>query len=99
MMYQGPFPTAFYRQLHTVVHKEFRARRGWRKLRRTSVARWRLAHLRELAAIGYRWATLPLARWRLNRLAHAVQAKDVLPHMPLAQSATPSPQPDLVSEK
>ena len=71
MMYAGPFPTAFYRQLHTVVHKEFRARRGWRALKQIvrQPAQWRVAHLRELLAIGYRWATLPLARWRLNRLA------------------------------
>ena len=93
MMYEGPFSTAFYRQLHTTLHKEFRARRGWRWLRRTWLADWRLSDLRELAAIGYRWATLPLARWRLNRLAGGEQAQTVLPHMPLAQSAIPSQQP------
>jgi radical SAM superfamily enzyme YgiQ (UPF0313 family) len=96
MMYQGPFSTDFYRQLHTVVHKEFRARRGWLKLRQivTLPAQWRLAHLRELLAIGYRWGTLPLARWRLHRLAKAAQpAAQPLPHMPLTQSAAPSPQP------
>ena len=27
MLYQGPFGTAFYRQLHTVLHNEFRARK------------------------------------------------------------------------
>lgn len=99
MMYQGPFPTEFYRQLHTVVHKEFRARRGWRMLQQLNWGQLRLAHLRELAAIGYRWATLLLARWRLNRLAQMEPQQKLLPHMPLAQSARPTPQPDLVSEK
>ena len=28
MMYHGPFTTEFYRQLHVVLHKEFRMRRG-----------------------------------------------------------------------
>jgi hypothetical protein len=28
MMYAGPFATPFYRQLHTVLHKEFRARKS-----------------------------------------------------------------------
>jgi radical SAM superfamily enzyme YgiQ (UPF0313 family) len=101
MMYQGPFPTEFYRQLHTVVHKEFRARRGWQTLQQviTKPTQWRLAQLRELAAIVYRWATLPLARWRLNRLAQVGQVQTILPHMPLAESAQPTPQPDLISEE
>ncbi len=102
MMYQGAFPTEFYRQLHTVVHKEFRARRGWLRLRQVGPepTKWRLAHLRELAAIAYRWVTLPVARWRLNRLADAAQPQDLLPHMPLAESAQPSPQPGgVISEK
>src|SRR5690606_10377438 len=33
MMYRGPFVTEFYRQLHVVLHKEFRSRRAldaWR---------------------------------------------------------------------
>jgi radical SAM superfamily enzyme YgiQ (UPF0313 family) len=96
MMYQGLFPTEFYRQLHTVVHKEFRARSGWRKLQQVvnKPGRWRLAHLRELAAIGYRWTTLPLARWRLNRLAKADQQPALLPHMPFVESARPTPQPE-----
>ena len=95
MMYEGTFSTSFYRQLHIVVHKEFRARRGWRKLCQTRAGEWRLAHLRDLVAIGYRWVTLPLARWRLNQLAQAAQPAAVLPHMPLAESAMPSPQPEV----
>jgi anaerobic magnesium-protoporphyrin IX monomethyl ester cyclase len=36
MLYNGPFSTAFYRQLHTVLHREFRARKAWRAL----LGRW-----------------------------------------------------------
>ncbi|MFZ1400679.1 MAG: radical SAM protein [Candidatus Promineifilaceae bacterium] len=98
MMHQGTYTTEFYRQLHTVVHLEFRARRGWLRVRPflPHPSRWRIAHLRELAAIATRWARLPLARWRLNRLAQASQSEaPLLPHMPLAQSAQPSPQPEV----
>jgi anaerobic magnesium-protoporphyrin IX monomethyl ester cyclase len=28
MLYRGPFSTEFYRKLHSVVHKEFRARKA-----------------------------------------------------------------------
>ncbi len=31
MLYQGPFPTEFYRVLHGRVHYEFRMRNAWRK--------------------------------------------------------------------
>ena len=34
MLYHGPFTTEFYRQLHTVVHQEFRLRQGWIELKR-----------------------------------------------------------------
>ncbi len=30
MLYRGPYPTEFYRVLHTRVHHEFRLRRAWR---------------------------------------------------------------------
>ena len=33
MLYQGPFSTAFYRKLHSVIHKEFRARKSWQALK------------------------------------------------------------------
>lgn len=74
MLYHGPFTTAFYRQLHIVVHKEFRIRKAWdewlharqrdssRTPRRTS--QWRL-----LCALLYRLLTLPLARLKLEWLA------------------------------
>jgi anaerobic magnesium-protoporphyrin IX monomethyl ester cyclase len=36
MLYQGPFSTEFYRKLHGVVHKEFRARKAWKSLTQTA---------------------------------------------------------------
>jgi anaerobic magnesium-protoporphyrin IX monomethyl ester cyclase len=33
MLYRGLYSTAFYRRLHTRIHREFRARRAWRQLR------------------------------------------------------------------
>ncbi len=64
MLYNGPFPTDFYRQLHKVVHKDYRSRRTWQRLRggdRPSP--------RALAAMVYHRLTLPLARWTLDRRA------------------------------
>jgi len=71
MLYRGTFGTGFYRQLHTVLHKEFRARRTWTALRRVAGGseRLRKEHARRAAAMVYHAATLPVARWRLNRQA------------------------------
>src|SRR5574341_2335889 len=88
MLYQGPFTTAFYRQLHTVVHKEFRARQtlpqsGWR----------RLLPLRQIGRVLYHLLTLPAARRKLNRLARVPHAGlKPMPHMPRHEAATPSQQ-------
>jgi anaerobic magnesium-protoporphyrin IX monomethyl ester cyclase len=95
MMYQGPFVTDFYRQLHVVLHKEFRSRRGWQRLTRiaTRPQKWRPAHLREAAAIVYRLATLPVARLKLNRLAGvAGDGLAPMPHMSLTEASQPSLQ-------
>lgn len=96
MMYRGPFATAFYRQLHTVLHKEFRSQRAldrWRQLlrRRHTPSR---GDWREAFASLYRLLSLPLARARLNRLAHRPHKPPIeaLPHMSLDDAAQPSPQ-------
>ncbi|MCL4250915.1 MAG: B12-binding domain-containing radical SAM protein [Anaerolineae bacterium] len=77
MLYQGPFRTEFYRQLHTVVHKEYRARKTAAALR--SLVRdprhLRPALIRQSAAMIYHTLTLPAARAELDRLA-------ALPHAP-----------------
>ena len=78
MLYHGPFPQAFYRQLHTVVHREFRMRRAWQTIKRDALrpARWRLRHLRLLASIPYHWAGWQINRWRLDRIARQTQVAD-----------------------
>ena len=95
MLYEGPFTTAFYRRLHRVLHKEFRARKAWDRLRGAlrHPTTLRKNHLREAAALLYHTATLPVARLRMERAAK-------IPHdgiRPLPQlmapeaAATPSP--------
>ncbi len=77
MLYQGPYSTAFYRQLHRVLHREFRARKAWQRLTgrgnpaagpRISGKRQETGVLRSLAALLSNGLALPLERWRLNRL-------------------------------
>ncbi|MDQ7029327.1 MAG: radical SAM protein [Ardenticatenia bacterium] len=98
MLYQGPYTTAFYRQLHRVLHKEFRARSTWWEL--TSLLRQphRLTrhHVRRAAAMLYHAATLPWERYRLNRLEHEPHVGlDPLPvELSPEAAATPTPQPD-----
>jgi anaerobic magnesium-protoporphyrin IX monomethyl ester cyclase len=73
MLYKGPFRTEFYRQLHTVVHKEYRSRKAFALLKRPSALRPR--HARSIASAAWHRATLPAARARLDALAQ-------LPHEP-----------------
>jgi anaerobic magnesium-protoporphyrin IX monomethyl ester cyclase len=101
MLYEGPFSTAFYRQLYAALHKEFRARRAWGELRRVAAhpTTWRPGHAREAAATLYRLATLPVDRRRLDRLA-AKPSRPVAPPpaMSPAEAARPTPQsPNLQS--
>ncbi|HEX9016353.1 MAG TPA: radical SAM protein [Chloroflexota bacterium] len=96
MMYRGPFSTEFYRKLHTVVHREFRARRAWDALRGALGRPWTLrpGHAR-LAAVALRnSATLGLDRRQMDRLARAPhQGLAALPAaMPPSAAATPSEQ-------
>ncbi|MBI5671410.1 MAG: radical SAM protein [Chloroflexi bacterium] len=78
MLYQGPFRTEFYRQLHTVVHKDYRSRKTARDLRALlwNPVNLRPGHLRQTAAMIYHRLTLPGAVARLDRLA-------ALPHQPM----------------
>jgi anaerobic magnesium-protoporphyrin IX monomethyl ester cyclase len=96
MLYQGPYTTAFYRQLHKVLHKEFRARKNREALLRAArqPRALRRRHLRQAAAMTAQLGTLPLERYRLNKLAR-------LPHTGIAPlpvrvdagaAAQPSPQ-------
>ena len=82
MLYQGPFTTAFYRKLHSVVHKEFRARKAWKSLKSA----------RDVARLSYNVLTLPLARLQLDRLASSSNRVLNISHMPHEAAATPTPQ-------
>jgi radical SAM superfamily enzyme YgiQ (UPF0313 family) len=91
MLYRGPFTTAFYRQLHTVVHKEFRARKVRSALRHPG--RFSPRMLRDVAAMIFHTGSLPLARYRLNRLAQIPHTGITIAQgMDYAAAATPSPQ-------
>lgn len=85
MLYRGPFPTAFYRQLHTVVHKEYRARKTAARLRQliSHPRALRPSHLRETASMIYHQLTLRSAHRRLNQLAETPHDPTTL--TPLAQ--------------
>jgi len=83
MLYLGSFNTGFYRKLHSVVHKEFRARKAWKSLKTP----------RDLARLGYNLLTLPIARMQLNSLAAKSETTlTSLPHLPHEAAATPTPQ-------
>jgi len=89
MLYQGPFSTAFYRQLHSLVHHEFRARKAYRQLRRQTTLP---VALRSVLRLAFNLAAWPAARWRLNRLARQANPPLQLPHLAPEQAAAPTPQ-------
>jgi anaerobic magnesium-protoporphyrin IX monomethyl ester cyclase len=71
MLYQGPFGTPFYRQLHTVVHKEYRARKTAAALRAAlrDPRQLRPGLIRQTVAAVYHTLTIGRARAELDRLA------------------------------
>jgi anaerobic magnesium-protoporphyrin IX monomethyl ester cyclase len=85
MLYRGPFSTAFYRKLHSVIHKEFRARKSWQAWKGTF-------HLIKGMQLIYNLFTLPIARMQLNALASSHGGSLALQHMTRNAAATPSPQ-------
>jgi radical SAM superfamily enzyme YgiQ (UPF0313 family) len=86
MLYRGPFSTDFYRKLHAVIHKEFRARKAWQAFKRGP-------RFYDAARMSYNLFTLPVAKLQLNSLASRSQiALSTLPHMSHEAAATPSPQ-------
>ncbi|HTP09398.1 MAG TPA: radical SAM protein, partial [Anaerolineae bacterium] len=89
MLYHGPYTTAFYRQLHIVVHREFRLRKGWLAFKHTRRPRL-------LAATIYRALTLPIVRWRLNRLARISHPSAAA--LPVALSQQEAAQPTAQSQ-
>ena len=67
LMYRGTYSPDFYRQLHGVVHAEFRARTAMRRAR--SASRPVTARLRDVASAARSVARLVVVRRRLRRLA------------------------------
>ncbi len=73
MLYHGPFSTSFYRWLHRVLHREFRAQRAWDQLLpglRNPLS-LRPRHLRFVRSVLYSKLALPVLRLELERRARA----------------------------
>jgi anaerobic magnesium-protoporphyrin IX monomethyl ester cyclase len=72
MLYHGPFSTAFYRTLHRVLHREFRARRAEDDLRSAFASKsFSRRHVRSAVSVVYSKLALPLLRLELERRARA----------------------------
>jgi anaerobic magnesium-protoporphyrin IX monomethyl ester cyclase len=85
MLYHGTYSTDFYRQLHSVLHKEFRARKAWQALKKGF-------ELRLARRLLYNLLSLPFARWKLNRLGAHPRPILSVPHLSHEQAASPTPQ-------
>ena len=105
MLYQGSFSTAFYRQLHTIIHKQFRLQKVWGRLMAKFMTRSfksallenkQSGPLRSLGLLFYYSVTLIPAGIKLFWLEHLPhQGSKVIPVSMGAESASqPSPQPD-----
>ncbi|TWB39556.1 B12-binding domain-containing radical SAM protein [Nitrospirillum pindoramense] len=83
MLYRGPYTTAFYRHLHTYVHRDFRLRRTLAHLRDVLAGRTaKGGHLRALAFVAYCGIAIPLSWARLHLLR-------LMPHPVTARRAAP----------
>jgi radical SAM superfamily enzyme YgiQ (UPF0313 family) len=94
MLYEGPFSTAFYRQLHSLLHHEFRLRKAWHRLRGASPSSRRWDSLRALSRLAFNLFALPFAWIRLKFIAkRSPQGLNrILPHMPAGSAASPTIQ-------
>lgn len=96
MLYQGPYNTAFYRQLHKILHKKFRAHKYWGELKHLALhpRTFNRKHLRQAAAMAYYTTTLPFDHRHLNRLEKQPHSSTVAlsPGLSPEAAAVPSPQ-------
>jgi radical SAM superfamily enzyme YgiQ (UPF0313 family) len=96
MLYHGPFSTEFYRQLHRILHREFRSRRNRKELgtllRQPSAFRAR--HLRRAAYVALSSVLLPFERRRLEQLERAPHRglAPFSPNLTHNEAAIPTPQ-------
>jgi anaerobic magnesium-protoporphyrin IX monomethyl ester cyclase len=90
MLFEGPFSTAFYRRLHTTLHRDYRSRRTWWRIR---AGEWPGGR-QVLGAIRDR-LLYPLERWRLRRLARGGPSTPLALPVELDPEAAsvPTPQP------
>jgi len=97
MMYRATYAPEFYREIHGVVHHEFRARRLAEAMAPLTKAPWRVrpADLRRVAAWIYNRGALSISRARLRqsaeRSAHDTPVA-IAPSMSLRAAATPTRQ-------
>lgn len=98
MLYRGPFSTAFYRQLHELVHREQRLRTAVDEVGRAlgAPATLRPRHARATARAALAWVGLPLARRRLARLERDphVGLPPLPPGMSFEEASRSTPQED-----
>ncbi len=102
MLYRGPYPTAYYRQLHKVLHKEFRARKSLDNL----AARFKgkapagraispFNPSRSTIKLVIQWLyyalTLLPARFQLARLSRRPHSSNVTPLTPANPDAASQP--------
>ncbi len=98
MLYNGPYATEFYRQLHTVLHKEYRARKYRHELGHVArhPGQFKSRHVRQAATMTYHTLTLSSARRKLDRLQQAPHRgiDAPAPTLTYRAAATPTPQHD-----
>ncbi len=96
MLYNGPFSTLFYRQLHKVVHGDFRLRQIWSERIASGKGPGRENNGKlfvDIAKMLFLFCTLPYERIKLWFLAKFSKHKEImLDHMPRSMSALPSKQ-------
>jgi radical SAM superfamily enzyme YgiQ (UPF0313 family) len=94
LMFQGTYPPAFYRALHTLVHTEFQASRFRMRLRALNahgVGHF-VRELPKLAGVAARAARLPWLWWQVRRWSGAEREQPAVRIVPLLErSAAAAP--------
>jgi len=105
MLYQGPFSTAFYRQLHMVLHREFRVLKAWKDIKyRLQNGRVHLGKPipgisvpRNFVRMSYNRLLLLWERRKLNRLERLPHSglQPIKPSMSPLAASIPSTREDM----
>ena len=97
MLFEGPYPTAFYRRLHEVLHMDYRSHRTWQALKRALAERNPTAvEPRSVAVMIRDRLRLPLARRALMSETEggSPTVTRLRTELDPAAAAAPSRQPD-----